>query len=141
MSVPTSAIDTARNLLADTIVNAVGVLPGWRVHRYPPTSVASPCIWVDVPSLQLVPDSIVAEWAVVLVIDGQTAAQVMAFDFAVAALWDALNLLDDVVVMSAYPGARDIGGPTQRAYVLTVATYLSLVPLCPTPLSEATPTP
>jgi hypothetical protein len=135
--VATSAIEEARNRLADAVLGAVALLPAWRVHRYPPSSVVSPCVWVDMPSLQTIPDAVIAEFSVVLVIDGQEPAQVRAFDLALAALYDALNRLDAVAVMNAYPGAKDIGGPTQRTYALTVTAYLRHDPLCFLPLSDA----
>jgi hypothetical protein len=125
----------------DAIMGAVADLPSWRVHRFPPANVASPCVYVDIPSLQTIPDAIVAEWPVVLVIDGGGAAQAQAFDQALSSIWDALNTLDYVTVAAAYPGAKDIGGPNQRVYVLTVSSYLVAQTLCHPSLSEAVPTP
>lgn len=135
----TSAIDTARGRLLDAIVSGLTGLPSWRVHRYPPSSVVSPCAYIDMPGMQLMPDAVSAEFPVTLVIDGAAAAQLQQLDLAVAALWDAIDRLDGVLVTSAYPISKDIGGPSQRAYTLTVVTYLAHRPLCDVPLSEATP--
>jgi hypothetical protein len=132
-----SVIEDTRNALGDAIVAAVALLPSWRVHRYPPNSIASPCVYLDMPSLQLLPDAISADWPVTLVVDGASPAQLQSFDLAVAALWDAIDQLDDAVITSAYPGAKDVGGPSQRTYTLTVVTYLAHRPLCFLPLSDA----
>src|SRR3954470_21668444 len=98
----TSVIDETRAKLGDAIVAAVALLPSWRVHRYPPNSIASPCVYLDMPSLQLLPDAISADWPVTLVVDGASPAQLQSFDLAVAALWDAIDQLDDAVITSAY---------------------------------------
>ena len=139
MNVPTSLVSEERDRLADAIVAGVGTLPAWRVHRYPPNNVASPCIYLDVPNLQQLPDSIVAEWPVVLVIDGTAPAQLLSFDLAIAAVWDALNTLDRVVVTAAFPAAKDVGGPNQRVYTLSVSSYLVAQTLCLPALSEVVP--
>jgi hypothetical protein len=136
---PESEIESTRHALADAIVTAVSLLPAWRVHRYPPSSVVSPCVYLDMPSLQLLPDGVSAEWPVTLVIDGAAPAQLQSFDLAIAALWDSLSTLDEVLVTAAYPGAKDVGGPSQRIYTLTVVTFLTHRPLCLLPLSDAVP--
>jgi hypothetical protein len=135
----TSVIEDTRHVLGDAIASAVALLPSWRVHRYPPNTIASPCVYLDMPALQLLPEAISAEWPVTLVIDGSAPTQLQSFDLAVAALWDALDRVENAVITSAYPGAKDFGGPSQRSYTLTVVTYLSLRPLCFLPLSDAVP--
>lgn len=137
LTVATSAIEDTRDTLTNAIVAGVALLPSWRVHRYPPNSITSPCVFLDMPSLQLLPDAISAEWPVTLVVDGSAPAQLQSFDLAVAALWDALDRLDATLVTAVYPGAKDLGGPNQRSYTLTVVTYLAHRPLCFLPLSDA----
>jgi hypothetical protein len=135
----TSVIEDTRNALGDAIVSAVALLPSWRVHRYPPNTVASPCVYIDMPGLQLLPDAISADWPVTLVVDGSAPAQMQSFDLAIAALWDALDQVENAVITAAYSGAKDIGGMSQRTYTLTVVTYLAHRPLCLLPLSDAVP--
>lgn len=135
----TSTIEDTRNRIGDAILAAFALLPAWRVHRYPPNSITSPCVFLDMPTMQLLPDAISAEWPVTLIVDGAAPAQLQSFDLALAALWDALGALDLAVVTAAYPGAKDLGGPSQRTYTLTVVTYLAHRPLCLLPLSDAVP--
>lgn len=142
----TSVIAERRQALVDIIVLGLADegLPPWRVHAYPPTTVASPCIWVDMPQLDVRPPHVIAEFPVVLHVDGADQVQLRQFDLVVARVWDALQTFDaDTAPTAAVTRAADIGGPTARRYVITATSILRGLVLCApaSALSEALPTP
>jgi hypothetical protein len=130
----TSAIELARTRLLSTLAGLQSTLPPWRFHRYPPTEVVSPCVWIDYPTITHESPWVVASFPIVIGLDGADHAQAAAFDFAVAHIWDALNSTEDCTVSLAAPWARDIGGPSSRLYVITVAVDISADTLCLNPL-------
>jgi hypothetical protein len=139
----TSAIADAREAIAQAILARPDLLPAWRVHRYPPATIAAPCVWIDSPALARDVLYVAASFPVVLVVDGTDQAQLRQLDDVMAVLWDATNQVDGMEATDATPVLRDVGGPTLRAVQLTVTHALGLAALCPevTALSEATPAP
>lgn len=127
-----SAIEVARQRILDALLGAS--LPPWRVHKYPPQNVASPCIWIDFPTLGRAAPWVSAEFPIVIALDGSDQAQASSFDYAVAQIWDALNATEDVAAQTAAPWARDIGGTAARLYVITALADLSADVLCLAPL-------
>ena len=102
----------------------------WRVHAYPPTQVAAPCIWVDMPQLTVTPPYMLAEFPVVLHLDGADQAQLLAFDMVVARVWDAIQVVRDTAPTTAITKTADVGGPSARRYVITVQSVLASEVLC-----------
>lgn len=131
---PESALEVARTRLLAAMTAIQSDLPPWRFHRYPPTEVVSPCVWIDYPTVTRESPWVVASYPIVIALDGSDHAQAVAFDYAVAQIWDALNMTEDVSVSLAAPWARDIGGPSSRLYVITADVDISADTLCLMPL-------
>ena len=129
----TSQVEVRRRQITDAIVAAFlenDGLPPWRVHAYPPSQVVSPCVWVDMPALRVEPPHMIAEFPVVLQLDGDDQAQVLAFDLVTAVVWDAIQVVDDTAPVSAATLAADVGGPRARRYVITATSVLAGQVLC-----------
>lgn len=104
------------------------------VHTYPPATIASPCIWVDMPLILTGRvgnvGTTLAQFPVVATFDGSDAAQTAAMDDLVGIVWDAIHDLDGVRVETVDPSPLDIGGPTTRSLVFTVTIDLGIGTLC-----------
>lgn len=115
-------------------------LAPWRVHKYPPETIASPCIWVDLPTVADVDSGrghvIVANWPIFHVVDGADPGQVAQLDEALAKSWDAVDALTLTTVVGALPTSLDVGGPRTRALVLTADITLRAKTLCPSLLAD-----
>lgn len=114
--------DTRLRLAA--AIRADGVLPEWRVHDYPPDTIASPCVWVDVPAVRVDDLSrgakqIVSTWSIIFVFDGGDEAQVRGLDEGMPRVWDAIDALDFTDATAANAQPFDVGGPRTRGVVIT----------------------
>lgn len=123
------------------------VLPDWRVHDYPPETVASPCVWIDVPTVR-VDDlgrgarQIVSTWPIVFVVDGGDPAQVAGLDEALPLVWDAIDALDMVDTTGASAQPFDTGGPRNRGVIVTADVSHMTRTFCqPLPKLAATTSP
>ena len=133
-----SRLTDTRATLVDALRNG-DVLPEWRVHERPPDNVVTPCVWVDVPSVNRTDigsrgaTTLVGTWQVMLLVDGADSAQVALLDEGPARAWDAIDALPMTDVMGMSPRSFDVGGPRTRGMVLTVEVSLMARTLCPPP--------
>jgi hypothetical protein len=123
-------INEARIALADVAIAAADEFPASHVTPYPPSQLVAPAIYVDMPRIYRGELGTLGDWPVFVVVDGDDWAQMLALDNAVSILWDAYNAVDGWDCPDASPVARDVGGPSLRAYQFTVTTFLTLDVLC-----------
>lgn len=138
-----SRLSEARDTL-HTALESVFPASEWRAHKYPPDQIASPCAWVDVPSIftQTVGragTTVVSTWAIYLVVDGAESAAVGLLDEATADAWDYLDALPYVDATNANPRSIDIGGVNGRAMVITLNYTHMARTLCHPLLAESVP--
>lgn len=133
-----TAVDDTRLELAAAIINAaIAGFPSGHVTPYPPAQLVAPAIYIDMPRIYRGSAGLsatlgtLADWPVVMVVDGDDWAQMTALDSAVAFLWDSFNGTDGWECVDASPIPKDVGGPQLRSYQLTVTTFLTLDVLCP----------
>lgn len=147
-----SDIAIARERLYEQLVAyTAGLLPAERVHLYVPTVVASPCVWIGLPSVAIIQQGSagtrvrVASFDVIALPDGYEPRQAAMFDDLVQAIADAVLSLQQATDQGSRPQAFDIGGPSVTGSIHTVAMNVFVNALCsgpapPPPLRTLIPT-
>lgn len=135
-----SEITDARNALHGQLVRYVAdVLAPERVHRYVPTIVATPCLWIGQPGVTVQdlgsPGARVrvVRFGVYALADGYEPEQCAMLDELVARVWDAAHDLRLAEPIVSVPQPVDIGGTTQRAVVTDVGVTTLASSLCGRP--------
>lgn len=126
-----SRLDDARLDITNVIITSSTGLPATHVTAYPPSQLVAPAAYVDMPRVYNGELGTMADWPIVIVADGDDWAQMARLDSAVAILWDSFNATDGWECADASPVPKDVGGPSLRAYQLTLTTFLTLDVLCP----------
>lgn len=137
-------IADARVRLRDQLVlyTADALIPE-RVHLYTPSIVASPCIWIGQPGVDMVPVGSATVRAVTfrvfIVADGYTEPECAMLDELVARVSDAVYNLARSTDEGARPQPIDIGGTTSRAVAYDVSMTVFAKSFCPTPPAPVVP--
>ena len=146
-------IAVARDRLHAQLVKYTATVPGWspeRVHRYTPTIIASPTMWIGQPGTSIVLTGSaggrvrVVTFGVFIVPDGYEPKQCELLDELVARVAEAVYNLHGAEDAGALPQSVDVGGTTVRAVVHDVSLTVFAHSFCPsalTPLQSAAPEP
>lgn len=139
-----SEIADARSALhAQLLRYTAGVLDPERVQPYPPTVVASPCIWIGQPGVATVRQGTngsrvrVVNFGVYMVPDGYTPSACAWLDEIVARVADAVYDLKQADDLGAVPQPVDIGGTTVRCVVQDVGMSVFARSFCTRPPTPA----
>lgn len=118
----------------------VPILPDGRVHKFAPSSVVSPCIYLDAAAGSVVTQGsttmLRAVFPVVAIADGDTNPQGLTLDDLTAQIWDRARLAGISNAVSWSPGNVDVGGVNQRSVTVVVEMFVTARTLCDPPISE-----
>ena len=123
----TTAVAEARSELHEALK---GVTPStWRVHRTAPPQITAPTVFIDSPSiLTTTPGLVLVTFPIVMVVDGTVRAQLEQLDDLLSAVWTAASRVG--APTASNPIARDVGGPSLRAQVVSVEIDIAASTMC-----------